>query len=704
MQHSSELLKKFSDHLAQLASRDDIVRTLQLLRGAGFISKDAGHPESGVPGDVERVGIWERKKGSSSFVRCQKFLDEWHLWANIGKIEEKKKKLRVVLIGESAARGYLYEPQFTPAMALEAILQSRLGQNAVEVIDLARTDLSVRVRELAKSALLLEPDAVIVFAGNNWNIASWGHLQLPLLYMALREQGIAGLKKLYEEQLAQTVIAMARDIASTYASQGIPFFWIVPEFNLGDWKDSGRNVPHLNSAKTPEWLASWDDAHEALAIGELNRAIAAAEVMVQLDEGISSAAWYVLAECHKLRADLDKARECLEKARDTFIWDNSQSTSPRSFSAAQNALRTTLGGNVVDLPHLFREYLDGGIPDRRLFLDYCHLTAEGIGVAMAAAASQVLRSITNQEVSWRELLDAHVAPSDQVEAEAAFLAAIHNAHCRQPYDVVFHHCLRSIRFSTDVAEVMRCFADFQSRRAPMLMCRSAGQIAGSGSPLIQHYLFHVNQQQLDSVLLDSITASLKTGGIDIGEQIQQLRHQEYLAAGGQVDLLDFYFCASTAQMLDSMWILPVAHQLTAADYYRAHWRESKFLFVAKSGLAASLTLTCRLPYRAVESSTAIVAINGKVEHSLMMNGDWETWEFMVPGEFLQDGVNEILIHWPIPKFDEKKRLEAAAGQLLEGTPPDLYCNFGEIHSFTATQAINDIQHLQDQDIDACANA
>jgi hypothetical protein len=45
------------------------------------------------------------------------------------------------LIGESVARGYLYDPQFTPAMALEAILQAQLGHNAVEVIDLARTDL-----------------------------------------------------------------------------------------------------------------------------------------------------------------------------------------------------------------------------------------------------------------------------------------------------------------------------------------------------------------------------------------------------------------------------------------------------------------------------------------------------------------------------------------------------------------------------------
>lgn len=703
MQHSPELLKRFSAHLAQLTSHDEIIKTLQLLRCAGLFSMEAEHPETGVPENLDRVGIWERKKGTSTFVRRQELLNEWHLWANVGKIEPKKEKLRIVFIGESAARGYLYDPQFTPAMALEAILQSQLGKDAVEVIDLARTDLSFRVRELAKSAVLLEPDAVIIFAGNNWNIAFSKEPSLSLLYMSLREQGIAGLKKLYEEQLAETVTAIARDLASTYASRGIPFFWIIPEFNLGDWKDSGRNVPHFNSAKTPEWMAHWDEAHQALAMGDLNRAIDSAEAMVQLDEGVSSAASYILAECHKLRGDLDKAGEYLEKARDSFIWDGSQPVSPRSFSAAQNALRRTLGGNVVDLPHLFREYLDGGIPDRRLFLDYCHLTAEGIRVAMAGAASRVLCSLADREVSWRQLLDPRVAPSDRVEAETAFLAAIHNAHCRQPYDVVLHHCLRSIRLSPDVAEVMRCFADFQSRRSPMLMCRSASQIAGSGSPLVQHYLFHVNQQQLDRILLDSITASLKTVGIHISDQIQQLRYQEFLAANGKTDLLEFYYFSSVAQLLDSMWTLPIARQLTATDYYRAYWRESKFLFVAKSGHELTLTLTCRLPYRAVERGVATLNINGEGQQSLMVSGDWETWDFTIPGEFLKDGVNEVDIHWPMPEFHEKKNLEVAAGQLLDGTPPDLYCIFGEIHSFTAMQAINTLR-LQHDSTAACASA
>src|SRR5205823_5064865 len=105
----------------------------------------------------------------------------------------------------------LYDPQFTPAMALERMLRSQSGKASMEVIDLARTNQGFALRDLAISAAnLLQPDAVVIFAGNNWGpFAELSPLSradvpflplsgtdVPFLDSALRERGVAGLRQL----------------------------------------------------------------------------------------------------------------------------------------------------------------------------------------------------------------------------------------------------------------------------------------------------------------------------------------------------------------------------------------------------------------------------------------------------------------------------------------------------------------------------
>jgi len=99
-------------------------------------------------------------------------------------------KRRVLLIGESVARGYLYDPEFTPALALEKIVEPHFGDDGIEVIDLARTNLGYKVRELAIAALPLEPDMAIIFAGNNWNTSSPGLPRLRKIDEALSKKGL----------------------------------------------------------------------------------------------------------------------------------------------------------------------------------------------------------------------------------------------------------------------------------------------------------------------------------------------------------------------------------------------------------------------------------------------------------------------------------------------------------------------------------
>ena len=68
-------------------------------------------------------------------------------------------------------------------------------------------------------------------------------------------------------------------------------------------------------------------------------------------------------------------------------------SAPQLTTAARELLREAArrhGFLAVDLRDVFAEHAGPGLPGRRLFLDYCHLTLEGIQVAMAAVAAEVL--------------------------------------------------------------------------------------------------------------------------------------------------------------------------------------------------------------------------------------------------------------------------------------------------------------------------
>jgi hypothetical protein len=87
-----------------------------------------------------RHRVWEprRAKGRGrELVRSPARASEWRFWADVERIGPKRKR-RVVLLGESVARGYLYDPALTPAGVLASMMPRR------EVVDLARTDLTMK--------------------------------------------------------------------------------------------------------------------------------------------------------------------------------------------------------------------------------------------------------------------------------------------------------------------------------------------------------------------------------------------------------------------------------------------------------------------------------------------------------------------------------------------------------------------------------
>lgn len=696
-------LKTVANTIAQAAVSQEGAALMSLLKVSGLLktpnapraigrsrfgSNAANYDPEGV------VGIWERKQenGKTIFVRQRESAADWKNWADVRRIEAKGIRRRIVLIGSSSARGYLYEPQFTPAMALQSMLASQLGKERVEVVDLARTGLQGHeIKVLANSALLLEPDAVVIFSGNSWGTFYFNPDDLPYMQAAMQERGIFGLKNFIEERLAAEVRKMVEDVASCYAHKNVPLVWIVPEFNLGDWRDPAVNAPHFRGSANQEWSALRKRAE--LALHERNFALAShlAKKMIEIDQEVSVSGLYILSECSRQCGDLDAARSYLERARDALIWDPSIKKSPRPYSVMQSTLRqeaTRCQNEIVDLPKLFQSHFENRLPDRTLFLDGCHMSSTGIQIAMAATASKVLRWLGEKDSPWSSLMRHCVVPDNKVRAEAAFLAALVNATWSQSPELVRHYCLEAVGLAPELAQAMVRLTEIWTQPFPMLLCKSAEKVVAMNCRSIQHYLMRhpEDNQQVNSAFWEAMLSALKTAGIDAVHELEQLRDFEHSVSSGARNLLDYYYCSAANQPYEAMWAMPNIQVPKQSYYYKAYSEESRFIFVAGSDAALAFQLTCRLPYNVPVPRTATLYVNSQPLGQISLSHDWENWEIKAPGDVVRHGTNEIVVVWPRPEFPGQAALDTAIRNITRKVRPEFYCAFGEIHSFTVSQS------------------
>jgi hypothetical protein len=239
MERPSESLKAFADDAARQISTGagaSTARILRMLHETQLASPASKYEKE--PFDAGRVGIWKRTSINDQeiFERDEAAFHEWHLWANIGRITPKRARYRIVFLGESVARGFLYDPSYNPATVLKRILEHNLGQGEAEVIDLARTSIMMEIRHVAIAAAALKPDVVILYCGNNWKYTlPVDPLGAGVLGATIRDRGVAAFKEHAETVLRRNAEELVDDISAFYSADGIPVLWITPEFNLGDW-------------------------------------------------------------------------------------------------------------------------------------------------------------------------------------------------------------------------------------------------------------------------------------------------------------------------------------------------------------------------------------------------------------------------------------------------------------------------------------
>src|SRR5439155_24505582 len=164
----------------------------------------------------------------------------------------------------------------------------------------------------------LEPDALVLFAGNNWENVNLSPPEFQLLATALRRGGFPECRRSFiDGMLLPAGRAVLDLLASTAKTLGIPSVVIVPEVNLREWRNQAAvMVPTLTGGANRAWLTLWAQAQAAFAAQRYEPAAALLGQMIDLDGGTGGPPRALLGECLLRLGRVSEARAAFVAARD----------------------------------------------------------------------------------------------------------------------------------------------------------------------------------------------------------------------------------------------------------------------------------------------------------------------------------------------------------------------------------------------------
>jgi hypothetical protein len=653
-----------------------------------------------APRGPRPISIWQPRTadGETVFVRPEPgpFGDHY---ATRRELRPKRAELplRVAFFGESVAAGYLYAPHLTPAGALEEQLRAAGGDD-FEVIDLARTNETLAgLLATVRASLQINPDVLVLFTGNNWNLLETPEVSpyAPAVAArqdfasALRAEGLAGPVRLARERLRATAEMAFDEIALIAHAVGIPVVVVVPEVNLGDW-ESRQPVPWLPGDGVARWHRLYAEATACLDRGEPAAAEEKARALLALDGGDCPTGWRLLAQARQAWGDESGAAEAARAEVDTARYPTLAFLgAPQATSEVQDLLREMAGRHgftLIDLPTVFAAHTGSPLPDRRLFLDYCHLTAEGIGVAMAAVAAAVLdlSGMVESPPDWRTLVTRGPAPrvSPEAEATARLGAAVHSAHRLLAVGpkpaLLAHWCAAALDASPGIAGTFLDLVEARSAPGPAVL--TAAQQRNATSPyrlLLQHGW---QWDHLDADVIEAIREVLTARGLATGEEIDR-RLLAFRAVGDTATELAappfFYLWEPLERFYTDVMTF---EDLAAPAYLRCPWPETSFCLLTQGDWDLDVELTVRLP--GGEGPVA-VAVNGREIGSFAAGERWTRARLRIPHPALRPGLNRLTLRWPATPPIDGDPFAAAVERLECGLAADLHPVFGEVFSLLA---------------------
>ena len=701
-----ETRKEICNELARLLAVEPAGRALRLLQWTDLLRRPEARktapstsPSSDEVDSRRPISIWqpEEEDGRRVFVRPPVGPLGDHFAARRRIDQEKAPGVRrICFLGESVAAGYLYAPHLTPAMILQEQLRRVVGTEAVEVVDLARTNETLRgLAATAAAARQLAPDALVVFAGNNWNLLETTEISpyVPSVggrqefALALRDGGLAGPVRAADRVLAKAVEKALGALAK--AAGEVPVILLEPEVNLDHW-EARQPVAWLPGGDTALWYRTLGEGRRRLLSGDGAGAEAAALRMLDLDGGSGPTAFRLLGRALQRQGRQSQGEEAFRREVDAERYPTLCFLgAPRITAGGRTLLRLgaeRFGMHHVSLREIFREVC-GGMPGRRMFLDYCHLTVEGMHVAMAAAAARLL-SFWGTEISALDLARElpRPEPTPAVDGVAKLGAAVHGAHrwAGEKEGMLATWCGAALAASPAMEEVFKDVIAARCAPVPAVLTPAQGRNLESSAPMtLQHGW---RWESLDVELLQAFVAALQRRGIDHGPALADALVAGTVALEPSLELTrERYLWDPLERFYPEVMTF---ENLTGHALLRAPWPETRFCLPAAGAGPVHLEVVARLP----TIPGAEGARKGDLE--ILVNdrpvGRWpvaETWcrhRLRLEAGSLRRGVNCLLLRWPLPPAVGHLALEAATRRLDQGIEADLHPVFGELFSLRAT--------------------
>jgi hypothetical protein len=334
---------------------------------------------------------------------------------------DKGDRIRVVLIGESAAGSFGFWEESTLARQLERKLLAI--DDRFEVLDLSCVNASMELcLSVMKCAVTLDPDYYVLYCGNNegktlldgfdsgeLNASNPTAVRWSFLTGSISGYGasmLAALATHCSNQLSRAVkISRHFDVNLLY---------VLPESNIVDWKPQEHvsfSLPGQASVLFPSSTAEC---------------------------GLSEASQLQLWRAGKaiMHEHPERAMALMDAARESGIGAFVNAV-PQTVSTVAEALRDTCrreGIEFVDMPALFRESGER-VPDRTRFIDYCHLSLDGIEDVSTAIGQHLL---SREGYKLANPIDQTQRASSREEFLGALVGAIHNYHYGQGREIVAH--------------------------------------------------------------------------------------------------------------------------------------------------------------------------------------------------------------------------------------------------------------------------
>jgi hypothetical protein len=377
---------------------------------------------------------------------------------------------RILLIGESAAGSFGYGLDYS----LGATIEHRLNRGAAkrfEIIDLTCVNASWdgECMEAIRHGMTLDPDLVLVYCGNNEPKSLVRHLKTghitenPYAFAAQwafddddPKNRVATLNRCLEfhcKNLVHRTVHACR-------SRGIDVAFIIPESNLADWSPMEKVPHHLGGETLMSWWSQIERADASFARGDYQDALAAYRKATKLDGGMCQRSLYGEGRCLARLGHTGVAYESFVRARDAGLGPFIDATPGITTGAAQ-AIREALEALAVpfvDSPALFRKTAKSGIPDRELFIDYCHLSPRGHEL-LGEAAARMVETLYGIKPPARSRAIDLLQPSAREASLGALTAALHSYNLSQGIEMVRYWLAESHRQWKGIRPVLAFFAD-----------------------------------------------------------------------------------------------------------------------------------------------------------------------------------------------------------------------------------------------------